>query len=98
MTKTNDDDIHAKFADGPPVAIVGTSVAALRAIRLAELVKGKGLITRCHSVSGTKWFATYVKRDDRITVWKAADSAGKKKQQTMLVAGWFGRDCDKKKK
>ena len=96
LDATDDDNIHAKFRDGS-IEILGMSVSALRAIRLAELQKGKALISRFGASSGTRWFATYVKRDDRVTIWTDADTKGKKKQQTMLVTGWFGRDCDKTK-
>ena len=79
---SNDDDaVHALFATGGPVAVEGMSVAGLRALRLAEKQKGKAIITRYHQASGRRWFATFVKRDDRITVWKESDSAGKKRSK-----------------
>ena len=97
LDSCDEDNIHAEFNDGETVKVDGMTVCALRAVRLAELSKGKALFQRFHEKTGKRFFITYVKRGDRVTIWMAVDDAGKKAQTTMLVTAWFGRDCDKLK-
>ena len=94
--KRDDDFVMARFPDGRSAVIQDLTVAELRAMRLAELEKPGALVEQHHKKSGHRYYATYVKRDDRITIWKTlrVKKDNNKKQKCMVVIGWFREESD----
>lgn len=97
--KKDDDFVKARFKDGNHI-IHDLCVAELRAMRLVErdAQRSGPLVEQYHARTRNRYFATYVRRDDRLTVWKQVDGADnkKKEQKSMVVVGWFkDSDADK---
>ena len=90
--KRSDDFVKARFEDGFEAPVHDLTVEELRIMRTAELDSNTGpLYSKHHLMTGARYFATYVRRDDRITIWrlKRGAEANKKEQKVMLVVNWF---------
>ena len=87
-----DDFAHAAFKDGFSLPIPDYTVSELRKQRLVEYSCGGVIIERDHS-SGTRYSATFVKRDDRLTLWSVPSVGDKRKKMvSMLYVTWFKDD------